>query len=57
MKELMKELAEEKREAIDIAKELGYLSKFPGMKERIRSAKTVTEIDRVLITARHALCN
>ena len=57
MKELIEELAEEKREAIDIAKELGYLSKFPGMKERIRSAKTVTEIDRVLITARHALCN
>ena len=41
-----------KKEAIKAAKQLGYGKET---KDKIRKAKTESEISRILITARHAM--
>ncbi len=53
-KEKEMELKKAKRDAIKAAFELGYMKLFSGVEEEINKAKTVTEVDRVLITCRRA---
>lgn len=48
------ELRKTKRDAIKAAFELGYMSMFKGVEERINEAKTIREVDRVLTTCRRA---
>lgn len=48
------ELEKAKRDAIKAAFELGYMRLFSGVEEEINKAKTLTEVDRVLITCRRA---
>lgn len=48
------ELRKAKRDAIKAAFELGYMSMFKGVEEKINEAKTIGEVDRVLITCRRA---
>ncbi len=52
--EKMVELEKAKRDAIKAAFELGYMRMFNGVEEEINKAKTLTEVDRVLITCRRA---
>lgn len=47
---MSKEMYNETRKAITVAKDLGYGDDTIA---RIRNAKSVSEIDRILITARH----
>jgi len=54
MKEKEMELKKAKRDAIKAAFELGYMSMFKGVEKEINEAKTLTEVDRVLITCRRA---
>lgn len=53
-KEREAELRKAKRDAIKAAFELGYMRKFKNLEEEINNAKTVTAIDRILITCRRA---
>lgn len=48
------ELRKAKRDAIKAAFELGYMSMFKGVEEKINEAKTIREVDRVLTTCRRA---
>lgn len=52
--EKMLELEKAKRDAIKAAFELGYMKMFSGIEKEINNAKTVTAVDRVLITCRRA---
>ena len=53
-KEKEMELEKAKRDAIKAAFELGYMKMFNGIEKEINKAKTLTEVDRVLITCRRA---
>ncbi len=48
------ELEKAKKDAIKAAFELGYMRMFNGIEKEINNAKTVTAVDRVLITCRRA---
>lgn len=48
-------LKEEKKQAIETAKQLGYTNKFTDLKDRINKAKSVTEVHNILITTRRAM--
>ena len=48
-------LADEKVQAKRNAKQLGYLVRFPNLTEKIEMATTITEVHRLLATARKAM--
>lgn len=39
--------------AIDIARDLGYITRIPSIEGKLTSAKTEIEIERILVDARH----
>lgn len=48
-------LSDEKRQAKRNAKQLGYLSRFPDLKQKIEMANSIAEVHRLLTTARKAM--
>ncbi len=53
-REKAKELKQAKKDAIRIARELGYLFKFKGVDEDIKNAKSIPEVTRIMTTCRRA---
>lgn len=48
------ELRKAKRDAIKAAFELGYMSMFKGVEEKINEAKSIAEVTRIMTTYRRA---
>ena len=48
-------LKDEKKQAKRNAKQLGYLGRFPDLTQKIEMASTITEVHRLLATARKAM--
>lgn len=42
-----------KRLALNAAGELGYLMRFPHVRNEIKQAKSVAEVERIMVTCRH----
>lgn len=49
--EIIKQLKDQKKEALNIAEQLGYF-KYKGIKESLKEAKSIAEINRIMHTCR-----